>query len=336
MPPKTKKGPNGNGGEPTQGLVKPVSTLAFLADQGFTFEKARIAAQVRLAHLKKRGREDRITEELRLRAADIENFLVNTLVELVKEHPTYPWWSRITGAYPKIVGKIIGLIESFGKFYPVGDPMIPAHLWRDSSYTRKPVQNENGESWIWVEGIERFPTRAKIMTYAGVVPGMKREAGKPMPFCGDLKKMLFRFMYYGCILTGNRYKEFYDRYKARRTTELHAQGVKILPTPRGRFCATCSLERNVPSTTWFCPECGERLTGKQEPDGVIWLGHLDNICKRKIMVLFLHHLWEVWRDGEGLPTQSPYPIEKLGHTTFISPWEMCDLPVADTMKTASN
>lgn len=317
-------------------VVKPVSSLAFLADQGFVFEKARVAAEVRLAHLKRQGRVDPITAELGKRAKEIEEFVNNKLIELVRDHSTYLWWSRITGAYPKIVGKIIGLIESFGKFYPVGDPMIPPHLLKAGFYTRQPVEDEDGNKWIWVNGIERFPTRAKICRYAGVLPGMKRTEGERIPFNSDLRRMLFRFMYFGCILTGNHYKKFYDQYKARKTESLLASGVKILPTPNGRFCETCCVERKVPRTTWFCPECNTRLTGKKEPNGVLWLGHVDNICKRKVMVLFLQHLWEVWREGEGLPTRSPYAMEKLGHTTFISPWEMCDLPAADTMKAASN
>ncbi len=40
--------------------------------------------------------------------------------------------------------------------------------------------------------------------------------------------------------------------------------------------------------------------------------------------LFLACLWLVWREAEGLPSRSPYAIEKKGHSTVISPWEMID------------
>ena len=322
--------PKGNG------LIKPASSLAFLADQGLVFERSRVAAQVRVSHLKLKGRNDPITEELGKRAHDIERFATAKIVELVKDPPTYPWWSRVTGAYPTIVGKIIGLIESFGKFYPVGDPLIPAHLQtEDGFYKRQPVEDNEGNFHIWVEGIERLPNRAAIMTLGGVTPDSKKVAGELLPYIDDLKMMLHRFMFYGCILTGNRYKDFYDRYKVRKKEELINSGMKILPTPKGKFCEKCLVEREVPATTRYCPECDTRLSGKQEPEGILWLGHFDNICKRKIKVLFICHLWEVWRAGLGLPTGSPYPIEKLGHTTFISPWEMCDLPAEMAGKTAN-
>ena len=63
---------------------------------------------------------------------------------------------------------------------------------------------------------------------------------------------------------------------------------------------------------------------RQEPPGVIWIGHLDAMAVRKMIKLFLACLWLVWREAEGLPTRSPYAIEKKGHSTMISPWEMVD------------
>ncbi|GAJ19172.1 unnamed protein product [marine sediment metagenome] len=57
---------------------------------------------------------------------------------------------------------------------------------------------------------------------------------------------------------------------------------------------------------------------------VIWVGHLDAMAVRKMIKLFLACLWLVWREAEGLPTRSPYAIEKQGHSSVISPWEMTD------------
>lgn len=57
---------------------------------------------------------------------------------------------------------------------------------------------------------------------------------------------------------------------------------------------------------------------------MLWLGHLDAMALRKMTKLFLSCLWLVWREAEGLPTRDPYPIERKGHTSLISPWEMVD------------
>ncbi len=40
---------------------------------------------------------------------------------------------------------------------------------------------------------------------------------------------------------------------------------------------------------------------------------------RKMMKIFLQHMWERWRALEGLPVREPYVLEKMGHTTKYSP-----------------
>lgn len=62
-----------------------------------------------------------------------------------------------------------------------------------------------------------------------------------------------------------------------------------------------------------------------EPEGIIWLGHVDNMCRRKMLQLFVDHLWAIWRDALDLPLRKPYPLEYLGHNTLIKPEDMCDL-----------
>jgi hypothetical protein len=52
-------------------------------------------------------------------------------------------------------------------------------------------------------------------------------------------------------------------------------------------------------------------------------------ARRKASKLFLAHLWEVWREAEGLPVSSPFVKESDGHS-FISPWEM--VTVKETSK----
>ena len=42
-------------------------------------------------------------------------------------------------------------------------------------------------------------------------------------------------------------------------------------------------------------------------------------AKRKMIKLFLSHLWERWRKFEGLPTREVYVKEVLGHTSISSP-----------------
>lgn len=60
------------------------------------------------------------------------------------------------------------------------------------------------------------------------------------------------------------------------------------------------------------------------PKGSAWPylytdSHIDRMARRKMIKLFLSHLWVMWRTYEGLPTRNPYAHEYLGHTTLELP-----------------
>lgn len=48
-------------------------------------------------------------------------------------------------------------------------------------------------------------------------------------------------------------------------------------------------------------------------------GHLHNMAKRKMIKIFLQHVWVKWRECEGLPVSNPYVQDILGHTNIIGP-----------------
>lgn len=52
--------------------------------------------------------------------------------------------------------------------------------------------------------------------------------------------------------------------------------------------------------------------------------HIRLAAMRKMEKLFLSHVWAVWRSLEDLPIRDPYPVEYLGHTTILSPWEFVE------------
>ena len=45
-------------------------------------------------------------------------------------------------------------------------------------------------------------------------------------------------------------------------------------------------------------------------------------AKRKMVKLFLSHLWQRWRELEGLPTSEPYCVAILKHSHKIEPEEV--------------
>jgi hypothetical protein len=307
-------------------LPKPVNATAFLAEQSMVMERARVAAQVRLSHIKKYGASDKETEEVMKRTKSVEDFVDSLLKSRTDDHPTAPWLKQITGCVTKKgilaepICKVIGMIDSFGKYYPKGDMMIPAHITCESE------TDETGQEWIWVEGIERFTTPSKLNKFACMDPGNKQQKGKLNTGSKQLKTVLFRVMSLLFMMTKNRYYDHYISYKAWKTSELIMAGKKIRPTPAGRYCAACEEEFTLKAGL-FCPKCGEKLSKKEEPEGVVWEGHLDMMCRRQTLKLFLSHLWVVYRQAKNLSVRAPYPVEHMEgqHATIIDPWEMCDL-----------
>ncbi len=48
-------------------------------------------------------------------------------------------------------------------------------------------------------------------------------------------------------------------------------------------------------------------------------GHADMRTRRKVVKMFLAHLWMKERERRGLPTRKPYVLDKLGHKQYIAP-----------------
>jgi hypothetical protein len=51
--------------------------------------------------------------------------------------------------------------------------------------------------------------------------------------------------------------------------------------------------------------------------------HVHNAALRKMEKVFLAHLWEAWREAEGLPVRALYVHEKLGHEMLYRREDFC-------------
>lgn len=47
--------------------------------------------------------------------------------------------------------------------------------------------------------------------------------------------------------------------------------------------------------------------------------HIHRMAMRKMVKIFMSHLWVVWRKAQGLPVSNPYAGDILGHTGIIDP-----------------
>ncbi len=305
------------------------SQLVVMADAAISLERVRVGAQVRLNHLAKRGAICPRTVELHKRSLELESWADSTLSNLVLSHSTAPWFTRVNGTGGELIGKVLGHIEKFGRFYDLGDPMIPQEVKREPITVKKGVKEEE-KRVVWVAGIERLITQGKLHRYAGLVQGQKPEVGKRITYNAELRTMLFRLAV-SMLKQKGKYFDFYIRYKAGLLARFEREGVKVMPTPTERTCIPCAKPVRLKSAR-FCPDCGGKLTLKTEPENVRWEGHVHMMAMRRMVKLFADHLWEVWRKAEGLSVRPPYAIEFLGHQTIITPWEMCDREEAKKLK----
>jgi hypothetical protein len=262
--------------------------LSALVDASIAIEKIRVSVQIRQSHLRKQNKADPETEDLCCRLRELEDYVNERIAHLIENHPAYPWFSLVKGVGRENIAKVIGLID-----------------------------------------INRAPTISSLWMFAGFAPddgkAMKRVKGQKLQYNSQLRSMAWRLANSLRIAKGKFY-DYYIREKGNYTERFIGQGYKVLPTPGGRWaCLNCGANWAKKRDITPCctnPEIEKRT--REEPSGVLWLGHLDAMALRKMTKLFLACLWLVWREAENLPTRDPYPIGRQGHTSLISPFEMID------------
>lgn len=150
---------------------------------------------------------------------------------------------------------------------------------------------------------QHFKTVSQMWAFAGLdvrngrAPRFSR--GEKASFNGELRSVLLGRLGTSLKLARGGYYELYLKQKNRLVRRFQKEGVKIVPTS------------NLP-----------KKNGKHyEPEGVISKGHLDNMARRKMVKMFVSHLWETARQLEGLEAGKSYVFEVLGHSEehYIAP-----------------
>jgi len=127
------------------------------------------------------------------------------------------------------------------------------------------------------------------------------EKGKKSTFSRQLRTMSWRLAT-SLNRAKGKYHEYFLKEKERYRKRFLDNDFKIIPSS----------------------ELPTKEGKKYEPKDVISAGHLDNMAKRKMIKLFLTHLFIVWRQAEGLPVDKPWVLEHGGHEHFIDPWEFVE------------
>lgn len=161
-------------------------------------------------------------------------------------------------------------------------------------------KTENGDYLVpTIRGIGAFDTVSKYWAWWGLDVrdghAPKRKRGENIDWNPKMRMLAWKISKQ-FVMQGERYRMIYDAEKMRLTAERIGENGEL-------FCT--HLE-----------ECQAKLKRRAKP---ACKGHIDAMAKRKAVKMFLSHLWEKWRELEGLPVRQPYAIEKLGHTTKQEP-----------------
>ncbi len=299
--------------------------LAMLGDASMAVERVRIAARIRLSHLSKRGETCEDTQELMHRAQLLEEWVDGRLAAYLSVHPAAWWFTHVKGVGGENIAKVISRIEAFGKWYDPEDEMIPPYVHRqpeEYTFLDRSTDKTETKMGIWVAGIERLTTPSKLRKLAGLVPGMRKESGKVLPYDDELRMLTWR-LGLSLIRAGGKFYDFYVVYKDYLVVRETGAGHRIVPTPRQRMCFNCDKEVTKKAAK-FCPDCSGPLSLKTEPEGVLYQGHVHEMATRRMRQHFMDLLWVAWRKGAGLPLRQPYPVEYGGHSRIITCEDMMD------------
>jgi hypothetical protein len=240
-------------------------------------------------------------------------FLINAVLAIEKLRVA----AQVRQSHLKLQGRsdkeTDDLLEEMRKLEDYADGRVasliqehPAYPW----FSRvKGVGKENIGKVVGLVDINKADTPSSLWKFAGysvengVAPKRVKGGGK-LAYNSRLRSMCWRLgssliKYDGC------FRGLYDKEKKAYQERFAKDRIKI-----------------VPATQLPKDKNGKRY----EPPDLISEGHVHAMALRKMIKIFLSCLWVVWREAEGLSTRPPYPIEKLGHTTLINPWDMVDKP----------
>jgi len=144
-------------------------------------------------------------------------------------------------------------------------------------------------------GIENIPIVSSLWHYFGVHvqdgKAVKRQSGMAMSYNPDAKTLILG------IIADSFIKQRTPLYRSLYDVEKEKQ-----------------LKREYPAG-----ELASRWHGYKESDTHLLLGHANNRAKRKMVKIFLSHLWVIWRQLKELDTKPPFAQGVLGHTSYIEP-----------------
>jgi hypothetical protein len=295
-----------------------MNALNNLVDAELAIERERVSLDIRLSHLKLQGRDCQDTAETRDKLLEVERWVENRIATILKDHPAYPWFSKVKGIGSENIAKCLSPLRIKAEQGYRKNPKtkqlelidLPyattvSDVWAFSGYS----VNSDGKAMKPKEGeVLHYNKQLRSMWWRLGSSILKASLRQQCSKCGKLigqagiDSHTCKDAHFATVAT-SKFGEYYLKQKARDIDQYINKGWKVVPAS----------------------ELPKDNDGKKyEPEGIISEGHIHNRALRKMIKLFQACLFLTWREAEGLPATKPYPIDILGHNSIIKPWEMTD------------
>lgn len=295
--------------------------------------------------LKKQNKNDYILNSVIDTLQSSKNDLMDNLEKIIKQHPAYPWFSKIKGVNAEGISKVLSPIRvkieymcnSCGNIQDNGDECLICHsnkmrqldyadtissLWRYAGLAIFP----DGTIQKWRKG-EKLDYNPELKTACWHVATSILKSGlrKKCLTCGELLSSS-KVDSHKCsnaefvTVATSRYAQYYLNVKEEEYKKVVNKGIKVIQSSDVKSCNSCGAEI-TPKYVKYCPSCNSKLFND---DSVIYEGRIHNRALRKMLRLFLAHLWIVWREKLGLEVTKPRSVDRVDPPEYLDPWLMID------------
>jgi len=294
-----------------------MDVLSSLVDVDLAIERQRVRCDIRLSHLALQGRQCTHTAGARDKLLETEHWIEEQIIGLIKQHPAYPWFSKVKGVGPENIAKCIG----------------PLRIKPEKGYRKNPETKK-----LELVDLSYASQVSDFWGYTGYGldedhRAMRPKKGEPLAYNSELRSMWWR-LGNSLLKAGLRQRcSKCNKIVSRESAKAHlCVDAEFIPVGTSKFAKyyldekTKYIQRFLNQGWIIVPasELPKRDGKKYEPKGMISDGHIHNMALRKMIKSFQLCLFLVWREAEGLPPTQPYAIDKLGHDGLVSPWAMVD------------
>lgn len=222
----------------------------------------------------------------------LERKIFGHMKRTLRHHPAWEWLEGVKGMGPTLSTKILGLIGDIERFGTI------SKLWSFSGFG------------LYDGKIQR-PVKGQRLSY-------NRRLKTAVYLAGD-----------SFIKSRSPYRDIYDEAKVyyRRVKQvgpichiltLDPEDLPDRETPEGKKEWDKLIKKANAQANAVANAAADAQANAGE---AVWSdGHVDNAARRKMVKVFLSHLWLVWREAEGLPVSDPYVIaHDERHTHYLDP-----------------